>query len=66
MIEHARQNSRANRLLDTFNRCLYMSDPVISTINIDKRVKKENEKNNIIKEVINSVLQKYYENDENL
>lgn len=36
-ILHARQNSRANRLKDVFNRSVDLSDPLISMIYLDKR-----------------------------
>lgn len=38
-INHARQNSRANRLKDVFNRAVDMSDPLVSTIYLEKRCK---------------------------
>lgn len=38
-ISHARQNSKANRLLDVFNRAVDLSDPLVSTIYLEKRVK---------------------------
>lgn len=39
MIEHARQISRKERLLDVFNRAVYLSDPKISLLFITKRMK---------------------------
>lgn len=36
-IAHARQNSRANRLKDVFNRSVDLSDPLISNILLEKR-----------------------------
>lgn len=42
MIDHTRQNSRENRLQDVFNRAVYMTDPKISLIFIDRRVKMDN------------------------
>lgn len=36
-ISHARQNSRANRLKDVFNRSVDLSDPLISIYYLDKR-----------------------------
>lgn len=39
-LYHARQNSRENRLKDVFNRAVDMSDPLISTIYLEKRIKK--------------------------
>ena len=36
-ISHARQNSRANRLKDVFNRSVDLSDPLISMYYVDKR-----------------------------
>lgn len=42
-IHHARQNSRENRLKDVFNRAVDMSDPLISTIFLEKRCKKQKE-----------------------
>ncbi|KAJ6646173.1 hypothetical protein Bhyg_01384 [Pseudolycoriella hygida] len=38
-VHHARQNSRANRLKDVFNRAVDMSDPLISMVNLEKRCK---------------------------
>lgn len=40
-IHHARQNSRENRLKDVFNRAVDMSDPLISTIYLEKRCQAE-------------------------
>lgn len=40
MILHARQNSRRNRILDIFNRAVYMSDPKMSLIKIGDRLRK--------------------------
>ncbi|CAH0552999.1 unnamed protein product [Brassicogethes aeneus] len=40
MVEHSRQNSREHRLLDVFNRAVYMTDPKISLMLIDSRVNK--------------------------
>lgn len=40
-ISHARQNSRANRLLDVFNRLIDLSDPLISLIYLEDRIKHE-------------------------
>lgn len=39
-LYHARQNSRENRLKDVFNRAVDMSDPLISTIYLEKRIGK--------------------------
>lgn len=36
-VMHARQNSRANRLKDVFNRSVYLSDPLISSVYLKKR-----------------------------
>ena len=41
MTKHSRQTSRENRLLDVFNKALHLSDPKISLIMIDKRLKKK-------------------------
>lgn len=38
-VYHARQNSRENRLKDVFNRAVDMSDPFISMIYLEKRIK---------------------------
>jgi len=38
MTQHSRQNSRENRMLDVFNRALYLTDPKISTILIENRL----------------------------
>jgi len=38
MIQHSRQNSRENRMLDVFNRALYLTGPKISTILIKNRL----------------------------
>lgn len=40
---HARQNSRKNRLMDTFNQALYKSDPLISLIMINDRIKTQSD-----------------------
>lgn len=45
MIDHARQSSRKNRLLDTFERAVHMSDPLISMVYIEDRIKAEVSKN---------------------
>lgn len=39
MIRHARQNSRKNRIIDVYNRAIYLSDPKISLILIEQRMK---------------------------
>lgn len=39
MEEHARQISRSARLLDVYNRAVYMSDPKMSLISLNKRRK---------------------------
>lgn len=39
LLVHARQNSRENRILDTFNRAVYTTDPLISLIYINHRLK---------------------------
>ena len=39
MSAHSRQNSRKNRLLDVFNRAVYLTDPMISLILIENRIK---------------------------
>ena len=36
---HARLSSRENCILDTFNRSVYLTDPVISMIYIERRIK---------------------------
>lgn len=36
---HSRRNSRANALIDTFNRAVYITDPKISMIYIGRRIK---------------------------
>lgn len=41
-ISHARQNSRANRLKDVFNRSVDLSDPLISMFYLDKRCESRN------------------------
>lgn len=40
MIQHARQSSRKLRIIDVFQRMIYLSDPKISLININDRTKK--------------------------
>lgn len=40
LLQHARQNSREHRILDMFNRAVYMSDPTLSLIYAEKRIKK--------------------------
>lgn len=40
-ISHARQSSRANRLMDVFNRAVDCSDPLISSIYLENRIKSE-------------------------
>lgn len=42
-LSHARQNSRANRLKDVFNRSIDFSDPLISMIYLDKRKSQSDE-----------------------
>lgn len=42
-LAHARQSSRANRLLDVFNRAVDLSDPLISLIYLEDRRKQEKE-----------------------
>lgn len=42
-ISHARQRSRADRLMDVFNRSVDLSDPLISMIYLEKRCKKGKE-----------------------
>lgn len=39
MVSHARQNGRKNRLLDVFNRAVCLSDPKVSLIKIEKRMR---------------------------
>ena len=39
LVSHARQISREARILDTFNRAVYVTDPVISLIYIKNRLK---------------------------
>lgn len=39
MRDHARQNSRQNRILDVFNYAIYYSDPKISLVHIQNRSK---------------------------
>lgn len=39
ITKHSRQTSRKNRILDVFNKALHLSDPKISLIMIDKRLK---------------------------
>lgn len=43
MIHHARQNSRENRLKDVFNRAVDTSDPLVSLVYLDKRLKEKKE-----------------------
>ena len=38
---HVRQNNRINRILDTFNRAVYCTDPVVSMVYLDNRIKKD-------------------------
>lgn len=40
-VSHARQCSRANRLMDVFNRAVDLSDPLISSIYLESRRKME-------------------------
>lgn len=44
MIYHSRQDSRANRIIDVFHRALYFSDPLISNILLDNRIKSKEKK----------------------
>lgn len=37
MVKHARQNSRQNRILDIYNRAVYMTDPKISLVSIKRK-----------------------------
>ena len=39
MTRHARQDSREHRLLDVFHRAVYMSDSLLSIINLEERIK---------------------------
>lgn len=39
-INHSRQNSRRHRILDLFNRAIYLSDPKISFVYLERRNKK--------------------------
>ena len=39
LVSHARQTSRKDRLLDTFKRAIYLTDPLISLIYINNRLK---------------------------
>lgn len=39
LICHSRQTSRKDRIVDTFNRAMYTSDPLISLIYINNRLK---------------------------
>ena len=50
MILHSRQNSRRNRMLDVFNRAIYLTDPKISIILINNRLKLY-EQNNVSPEI---------------
>lgn len=36
--EHSRRSSRENAILDTFNRAVYLSDPIISMVYLDRRL----------------------------
>lgn len=40
MINHARQNNKKSRLLDVYNRAVYLSDPKISMVYLKGRLKK--------------------------
>lgn len=53
-ISHARQNSRANRLKDVFNRSVDLSDPVISMYYLEKRC--EEKKSKILPSEFRSLL----------
>ena len=44
LVSHARKISRESRILDTFNRAVYVTDPVISLIYIKNRLKGQWEK----------------------
>lgn len=44
MMSHLRQNSRDNRIIDVFNRAVHLSDPKISLILIEDRLKSYNKK----------------------
>lgn len=44
MTSHARQNSRSNRILDVYNRAIFLTDPKISLILINKRLMQKNYK----------------------
>ncbi|KAL7302635.1 hypothetical protein TKK_0004697 [Trichogramma kaykai] len=39
MRNASRQNSRSNRILDVFNKAIYLSDPKLSLIHVNKRMK---------------------------
>lgn len=36
--DHSRRNTRENTILDTFNRAVYLSDPLISMVYLDRRM----------------------------
>lgn len=57
MTEHSRQDSREHRLLDTFNRAVHLSDPLISMVYMQKRMK---EHKPLINEDIEIELQQFY------
>lgn len=42
MKERARQNSRENRLMDTFNRAVHITDPLVRNMYIGERIKERN------------------------
>lgn len=41
LISHARQTSREDRIRDTFNRAVFMTDPLISLIHVKNRLKNQ-------------------------
>ena len=40
-LDHARLDSREHNLVDVFNRAVYTSDPILSLIFIDQRIKRQ-------------------------
>lgn len=62
-LYHARKTSRQHNLEDMFNRAMDTSDPIISSINLDKRISRQR-KLNLPSEVVEMLKQPQLESDE--
>lgn len=59
MLQHARQKSRETRILDVFHRATYMTDPKISLIYIEERLKNKKE-HKITGRMIKYISKRYF------